>query len=69
MVELELVRKLIDVRTPIRTLYLDMCGSENFDLTPWLLTELDDENGTVFDVELDINGHGAGSSAFNNCKS
>ena len=48
MVELELVRKLIDVKTPIWTLYLDMCGCENFDLTPWLLTELDDENGTVF---------------------
>ena len=69
MVELELVRKLIDMKTPIWTLNLDMCGSEKFDLTPWLLTDFDDENGTVFDVELDINGHGAGSSAFNNCKS
>ena len=43
MVIMELVRMLVDVKTPTRTMYLDTCGSENFDLTPWFFMEFDDD--------------------------
>ena len=34
MVEMELVKIMVDVKTPKWTLYLDMSGSEILDLTP-----------------------------------
>ena len=44
MVVMELVRILVDVvKTPIRTMYLDMSGSENLYLTPWFFMEFDDD--------------------------
>ena len=56
MVEMELVRKLVDVKTPIRTMYLDMSGSENFDLTPLFFMEFDDDKRTGMMMNLDTNG-------------
>ena len=35
-----------------------------FDLTPWFFMEFDDDKWTVLIMNLDTNGHGAGSVAF-----